>query len=122
MKKLLLVDDSSTSRMLVQMMLRPCPNYHCLTASNGEEAVAKALDHQPDIVLMDVVMPVMNGLEACRQLRLHQRTRSVPVVLVSTRSEPGDWEAGFRSGCNDYLTKPLDGKELLRVLKSYLGE
>ena len=122
MKKVLLVDDSRTSLMMAQMILQQSPNYHCLTANNGEEAVEKALEHHPDIILMDVVMPTMNGFEACRRLRLHERTRNVPVLLVTTRSEPEYLETGFRCGCDDYITKPVDGKELLRVLESYLGE
>ncbi len=122
LKKVLLVDDSSTALMMGQMILRQCPNYHCLTARNGEEAVQKALDHHPDIVLMDVVMPVMNGFDACRQLRRHRSTMNTPVVLMTVRSEPSYVEAGFQSGCDEYLTKPIDSRDLLRVLHSYLGE
>jgi CheY-like chemotaxis protein len=121
-KKVLLVDDSSTALMMGQMILQQCPNYHCLTATNGQEAVDKALEHYPDIVLMDVVMPTMNGFEACRKLRLHEQTRNTPVVLITTRSEPEYLETGYQCGCNDYITKPVDSKELLRVLESYLGE
>ena len=122
MKKVLLVDDSSTALMMGQMVLQQSPNYHCLTAHNGEEAVMKAIEHHPDIILMDVVMPTMNGFEACRQLRSREQTRNIPVVLVTTRSEPEYLETGFQCGCDDYITKPVDSKELLRVLESYLGE
>ncbi|MGH9521343.1 MAG: response regulator [Terriglobales bacterium] len=122
MKKVLLVDDSSTALMMGQMILQQSPNYHCLTANDGAEAVKKALEHHPDIVLMDVVMPVMNGFEACRQLRMREVTRNIPVVLVTTRSEPEYLETGYQCGCDDYITKPVDSKELLRVLESYLGE
>ena len=122
MKKVLLVDDSSTALMLGKMILQQSPNYHCLTANNGDEAVRKAIEHRPDIVLMDVVMPVMNGFEACRRLRSQESTKEIPVVLVTTRSEPEYMETGFQCGCDDYITKPLDSKELLRVLESYLGE
>ena len=121
-KKVLLVDDSSTALMLGRMILQQSPNYHCLTANNGEEAVKKAIEHRPDIVLMDVVMPVMNGFDACRQIRSQESTKDIPIVLVTTRSEPEYLETGFQSGCADYITKPIDSRELLRVLESYLGE
>ena len=122
MKKVLLVDDSSTTLMMEQMILQQRPNYHCLTASDGAEAVNKAIEHHPDLVLMDVVMPRMNGFEACRLIRQHADTCRTPVILVTTRSEPEYLEAGFRSGCNDYINKPINGPELLQVLESYLGE
>ena len=122
MKKVLLVDDSSTTLMMEQMILQQRPNYHCLTAGDGAEAVDKAIEHAPDLVLMDVVMPRMNGFEACRRLRQNAETQRTPIILVTTRSEPEYLEAGFQSGCNDYLNKPINGAELLQVLESYLGE
>jgi CheY-like chemotaxis protein len=86
------------------------------------EAVSKANDEHPDLVLMDVVMPRMNGFEACKKMRQQEATREVPIVLLTTRGEETYMEAGFQSGCNDYLTKPVDGEELVKLLQSYLGE
>lgn len=122
MKKVLIVDDSSTTLMMEQMVLRQRPNYRCVTASNGLEAVQQALTHRPDLILMDVVMPKMNGFEACRELRKRSETQSTPIVLVTTRGEPEYLEAGYRSGCNDYLNKPIEASELLRVVESYIGK
>ena len=122
MKKVLVVDDSSTTLMMEQMVLRQRPNYRCVTASNGLEAVQQALTHRPDLILMDVVMPKMNGFEACRELRKRSETQSTPIVLVTTRGEPEYLEAGYRSGCNDYLNKPIEASELLRVVESYIGK
>jgi CheY-like chemotaxis protein len=73
-------------------------------------------------VLMDVVMPHMNGFEACKQMRQQPATREIPIVLLTTRGEESYMEAGFQSGCNDYLTKPVNGDELVKLLESYLGE
>jgi CheY-like chemotaxis protein len=69
-----------------------------------------------------VVMPRMNGFEACKRMRQQPGTREIPIVLVTTRGEESYMEAGFQSGCNDYITKPVDSAELVALLQSYLGE
>lgn len=120
-KKILLVDDSNTILMVERMMLMKGP-YEVVTASDGLEAIAKAGSEQPDLILMDVVMPNMDGFEAVRQIRSHEATRSIPVIMVTTRSEAVNVENGFESGCNDYVVKPINGTELLSKLRSYLGE
>jgi CheY-like chemotaxis protein len=119
-KKILLVDDSATILMMERMLLAKAP-YEILTATNGEEAVAKAVAERPDIILMDVVMPGMTGFEACRRLRSLEATRAIPVIMVTTRGEAENVETGFQSGCSDYVTKPIDGVELLSKLRGHLG-
>lgn len=121
-KKILVVDDSKTALLMEREILERRTNYQCVTASDGQEAVEKAQQERPDLVLMDVVMPRMNGFEACRMMRQQPSTREIPIVLVTTRSEEAYMEAGFQSGCNDYITKPIDGAELVTLLQSYLGE
>ena len=121
-KKVLLVDDSTTTLMMEQMIVARRTSYQSVTACNGLEAVAKAEQENPDLVLMDVVMPHMNGFEACRKLRQMEKTRNVPIILVTTRGEESYVEAGFQSGCNDYITKPINSNELVTLLAGYLGE
>lgn len=121
-KKILLVDDSKTALMMERTIVEKHTNYQCVTAMDGMEAVTKANQERPDLVLMDVVMPNMNGFEACKKMRLQDSTREIPIVLVTTRGEESYMEAGFQSGCNDYLTKPVNGEELVKLLQSYLGE
>ena len=121
-KKILVVDDSKTALMMEREILEKRKNYHCVTAADGQEAVEKAHQERPDLVLMDVVMPRMNGFEACKAMRQQDGTRETPIVLVTTRSEESYMEAGFQSGCNDYITKPVDGAELVALVESYLGE
>jgi CheY-like chemotaxis protein len=121
-KKILLVDDSKTTLMMERALLEKRTKYQCVTASDGAEAIAKASEEHPDLVLMDVVMPRMNGFEACHKMRQQPATREIPIVLVTTRGEESYMEAGFQSGCNDYLTKPVNGDELVKLLESYLGE
>ena len=121
-KKILVVDDSKTALMMEREIVERRTTYQCVTASDGQEAVEKALQQHPDLVLMDVVMPRMNGFEACKRMRQQPGTREIPIVLVTTRGEESYMEAGFQSGCNDYITKPVDSAELVALLQSYLGE
>jgi CheY-like chemotaxis protein len=121
-KKILLVDDSRTALMMERSILENRTRYQCVTAMDGVEALAKAREEKPDLVLMDVVMPQMNGFETCKKMREHADTCEIPIILVTTRREESYTEAGFASGCNDYITKPIDSSELLELLRSYLGE
>ena len=120
-KKILLVDDSNTILMMERMILNKGP-YVLVTANNGEDAIAKARTEKPDLILMDVVMPKVDGFEACRQIRRETSTSSIPIIMVTTRGEEQNIEAGYQSGCTDYVTKPIDGAELLSKLRAYLGQ
>ena len=120
-KKILVVDDSATSVMWQSMILRKGP-YEVFTASDGQAGVEVAAAQRPDLVLMDVVMPRMNGFEACAAIRSAEATRDVPIIMVTTRSEMASVEAGFANGCTEYITKPIDRTELLAKVKSYLGD
>jgi DNA-binding response OmpR family regulator len=119
-KKILLVDDSKTVLLMEQMILKKGP-YDVVMASDGSEGLDRAVAELPDLILMDLVMPRMNGLEAVRELRKRESTKSIPVIMVTTRGEAESMEAGFASGCNDYLTKPIDGSTLLAKVRGHLG-
>lgn len=119
-KKILLVDDSATTLLMEQMVLRGQP-YQILIAKNGREAIERADAEHPDLILLDVVMPEMNGFEACRRIRQQTTLRGVPIIMVTTRAEEQSVEIGFQSGCSDYITKPINGAELLSKVRSYLG-
>jgi CheY-like chemotaxis protein len=121
-KKVLLVDDSSTTLMMEEMILKQQTNYECVMAKDGLDAISRAVVEAPDLVLMDVVMPRLNGFEACKRMRLEDSLRDTPIILVTTRGEEEYVEAGFQSGCNDYITKPINSFELVTLLQSYLGE
>lgn len=120
-KKILMVDDSKTVLMMEQMMLRN-GGYELVTATDGAEGVEKALRELPDLILLDVVMPKMDGFEACRRLREHPETRATPVIMVTTRGEPVNVEKGYEVGCTDYVTKPINGVELMAKIRTLLGE
>jgi CheY-like chemotaxis protein len=118
-KKILLVDDSSTVIMMEKMMLAGC-GYEIVIARDGEEGVAKAASEKPDLILLDVVMPKMDGIEACRRIRAHPLTKDIPIIMVTTRSEANNIETSYKNGCNDYVNKPLNNAELLAKVRSFL--
>lgn len=122
MKKILVVDDSYTARLVNRMIFSQKSNYELVSASDGKEAVDRARDVNPDLILMDVVMPRMTGLEACRVLKADATTKKIPVILLTTRGEEQYIQEGYASGCSDYLTKPVNDAELLDLLRAYLGE
>jgi CheY-like chemotaxis protein len=120
-KKILLVDDSNTVLMMERMILSQ-GRYELTTAKNGREAIQRARTERPDLILMDVVMPELDGFGALAALRDDETTRSIPIIMVTTRSEAASIETGFSRGCNDYVTKPVSSVELLAKVRNLLGE
>ncbi|HWZ88498.1 MAG TPA: response regulator [Polyangiaceae bacterium] len=120
-KKILLVDDSSTVVMMERMILA-AERFEIVTAANGQEGYERAKAEQPDLILMDMVMPRMNGIEAVKALRGDEGTKHIPIIMVTTRGEAESMELGFASGCNDYVTKPVNSAELLAKVRSILGK
>ncbi len=120
-KKILLVDDSSTVLLMERMILSK-NQYDVVTAKDGLEGIEKARSEKPDLILMDVVMPRMDGFEACQKLREADETRAIPVIMVTTRGELASVESGYAAGCNEYVTKPINGLELLAKVRSCLGQ
>jgi DNA-binding response OmpR family regulator len=120
-KKILLVDDSETSLLMSRMILSKA-NYDIVVAKNGADGVDRAVAERPDLVLLDVVMPKMNGFEACTALRARQETERIPIIMVTTRGEGTSVETGFAAGATDYITKPVNGLELLTKVRNLLGD
>lgn len=119
-KKILLVDDSSTVILMEKMILSKGP-YDIVTARDGVEGIAKAKSEKPDVILLDVMMPNLDGLSACAALRNDEVTAHIPIIMVTTRGEEHNMETAFRNGCTDYVTKPINGLELLTKLNNILG-
>lgn len=105
-KKILLVDDSPTVLLMERLLLQDGP-YALLSASSGQEAVDTALAERPDLILMDVVMPGVNGYQATRTLTRDPQTKSIPIVMITTKSQETDRIWGMRQGAVDYLVKPV---------------
>ncbi|HWS72474.1 MAG TPA: response regulator [Thermoanaerobaculia bacterium] len=119
-KKVLLVDDSNTVLMMEKMILAKGP-FEIVLARDGVEAVERAKSEQPDVILLDVMMPRLDGLSACAQIRAEPSTAHIPIIMVTTRGEEQSIETAFRNGCTDYVTKPINGLELMTKLQNVLG-
>ena len=108
---ILLVDDSPTDLRLMSNALAP-QGYRLLTASDGEEALEKALSHHPSLIFLDVILPKKNGFQVCRQLKTSPETRDIKIVLVTSKIEDSDRFWGLRQGADEYLTKPFEPEQL----------
>ena len=118
--KILIVDDSNTALMMSKMVLRGMTDCTFITASNGAMAVEKAIAEKPDLILMDIVMPVMDGLEATKRIRDSESVSETPIIMLTTRAEMEFVETGFTVGCNDYVNKPVNAAVLIAKIKSLL--
>ncbi|BCU05405.1 hypothetical protein Atep_00820 [Allochromatium tepidum] len=115
----LIVDDSPTETHILSTTLKKA-GYRVETACNGEEGVARARELRPDLILMDVIMPVLNGYQATRLLRRDAETADIPIIMVTTKDLQTDRTWGLRQGATDYLTKPVDHALLLERIRTLL--
>ncbi len=120
MTNILIVDDSPTEIHVLKTMLEK-NDFAVSTASSGEEGIAKAKAELPDLILMDVVMPGMNGFQATRQISTDPATNKIPIIIVSTKDQETDKMWGLRQGAKDYITKPAKEKELVNKINGILG-
>jgi twitching motility two-component system response regulator PilH len=111
-RKILVVDDSPTDRQFMLETLAK-KGYQVVTAENGEDAITKAKSELPDLILMDVVMPGLNGYQATRQITRDDATKHIPVIMCTSKGADTDKIWGMRQGANDYLIKPIDASQLL---------
>ena len=116
---ILVADDSAENREILSARLA-ANGYHVLTAADGEEALAVARAEQPDLILLDVMMPKVNGLDVCRRLKADASLPFMPVILVTARGDTQDIVAGLEAGADEYLTKPVDQTALLARVKAAL--
>ena len=120
-KKILLVDDSATILLMEKFIFRNDP-YELFTANDGIDAIEKALAHHPDLILLDLTMPRLDGLQTCRELRTKEETRAIPVIIVANRGEAAAVQQGWDCGCDGFVMKPINAVELLTKVRSLLGD
>ena len=120
MAKVLIVDDSPTEVHVLQSLLEK-NGHEVVVANSGEEGIVVAKDTLPDVVLMDVVMPGMNGFQATRQLSKQAETSHIPVIIVTTKDQETDKVWAKRQGATDYIVKPVQEKALVEHLKAVLS-
>ncbi len=119
MARILIVDDSPTEIHVLQGILEK-NNFEVLTAPNGEEGIARAKQEKPDLILMDVVMPGLNGFQATRSLTRDADTQHIPIIIVTTKDQETDRVWGLRQGAKDYITKPVEEADLIGKIKALL--
>ena len=111
-RRILIVDDSPTERHVLNDMLTKS-GYEVMASDNGEDAIQKAKSLRPDLILMDVVMPGLNGFQATRAISRDPDTKSIPIIICTSKSQDTDKIWGLRQGARDYVVKPVDRDALL---------
>ena len=119
-KKILVVDDEVDVTELLCARLEAA-GYEVLVSNYGEEGMKKARAEKPDLVLLDVMMPKMNGFQVCRELKKGEETKTIPVMMLTAKAQESDKFWGEDCGCNDYATKPFDNAELLARIATLLS-
>jgi twitching motility two-component system response regulator PilH len=114
-RKILIVDDSPTERHVLNDMLTKS-GFEVVASDNGEDAILKAKSLKPDLILMDVVMPGLNGFQATRAISRDPDTRSIPIILCTSKNQETDKIWGMRQGARDYIVKPVNRDELLEKI------
>jgi two-component system cell cycle response regulator DivK len=119
MKRILVVEDVEFNRDLIVQLLED--EYEILTATNGAEGIEVAERERPDLILMDLSLPVMDGWEATRRIKAQAALQRIPIIALSAHAMKGDEDRARQSGCDDYLSKPLDEDLLFQKLAKLLG-
>jgi CheY-like chemotaxis protein len=120
MKKILIVEDVELNVELLTQLLED--EYALITACDGEQGIAFAAQARPDLILMDMSLPVLNGWEATRRLKADDTLKHIPVIALTAHAMSGDEARARAAGCDDYLTKPLNEELLFEKVKQLLGE
>ena len=118
-KRILIADDDPVILRLIQVNLE-LEGYEVITANNGQEAVDLATAESPNLVILDIMMPRLDGYQACERLKSDTATKEIPVIFLSAKAQQGDIDKGKSYGVADYLTKPFDPSELLEVVERHL--
>ena len=118
-KKILIVDDMPNNLSLVTHLLKPF--YEVLLANDGQKAITVAHDHHPDLILLDIMMPGMNGYDACARLKESKTTEDIPVIFLTAKASGDDIQKAYEVGGVDYIIKPVNPKELLARVKNHLA-
>jgi two-component system cell cycle response regulator DivK len=119
-KKILVVEDTEDNRQILRDLLSSA-GYETIEAHDGAEGVAKASEHRPDLILMDIQMPVMDGYEATRLIKADSVLKSIPVIAVTSYALSGDEDKARAAGCDGYVAKPFSPRQMLAKVREILG-
>jgi two-component system cell cycle response regulator DivK len=120
-KRILVVEDQEDLRGVLRTLLTGS-GYEMIEAVDGQAGVAKAKSERPDLILMDIQMPVLDGYDATRQIKADPNLKMTPIIAVSSFAMKGDEEKARAAGCDHYVTKPYSPLQLLRIIRGFLGE
>ena len=120
-KRILVVEDQEDLRGVLRDLLTGS-GYTVIEAGDGEAGVAKAKSDRPDLILMDIQMPVIDGYEATRRIKVDPALKPIPIIAVSSFAMKGDEEKARAAGCDHYVTKPYSPMQLLRLIRGFLGD
>ena len=118
-KLILVVEDQEDNRRIMRDLLTSA-GYEVMEAVTGEEGVAAAETHRPDLILMDIQLPGLDGYEATRQIKANPGLQHIPIIVVTSYALSGDDVKAFEAGCDDYVSKPFSPRELLAKIREYL--
>lgn len=119
-KKILVVDDEPELLKAITIRLK-ASGYELVTAPDGVEGLEKAKSLKPDLIVLDVLMPKMDGYEVCRMLKFDEKYKSIPIIMLTAKAQDIDKAVGKKVGADDYLTKPFETQELVDKIKKHLG-
>jgi two-component system, cell cycle response regulator DivK len=119
-KCILVVEDQEDNRQILRDLLGSA-GYELTEAENGEEAVTAVAKRRPDLILMDIQLPIMDGYEATRRIRTNPDLKSVPIIAVTSYALAGDEDKALAAGCNGYVSKPYSPRDLLAKVRAYLA-
>src|SRR5210317_1854462 len=119
MKKILLVEDDEMSRDMLSRRLQR-KGFNVVLGMDGEQGVALAQSELPDIILMDMSLPLLNGWEATQRIKAMEETKAIPIIALTSHAMAGDRNRALAAGCDEYTTKPIDFKKLLEIIESFI--
>lgn len=118
-KKILIVDDESFIVETVKFALEHA-GYECLVAYDGIEAVKMTREHEPDLILLDIMLPKLNGFKVCRLLKFDEKYKHIVIIMMTARTQEKDRTLGLETGADEYMTKPFEIDNMLRLVRKYL--
>lgn len=121
MKTILIVEDVEDHLEIVKLILEQ-HSYSVISATNGKSGLEMADKMKPDLIILDVMLPEMNGFEVARAVRNNPAINTIPIIMLSVKTNQEDVEAGYRAGANEYISKPFSLEELVKKVKKHLGE
>jgi len=119
MAKILIVEDNPIDMTATENILADT-GHTLIKATDGEQGLAKAASESPDLIVLDIILPGLNGFQVCRSLKSDAKTEKIKVIMLTTKDQDSDKFWGMKQGADEYITKPVDGEKLLQLVKKFL--